>query len=225
MSAWSRGEAGLWAAAMSYALVRRYGHWTAGRRWAHEEGDSDGGPVGNRCCPRGSITTPEKTLARVVAALCEWRGRLESLAGWFEAYPLEPADVGGRRIPWVRAARHLIPQVTDRTGCGSGRHGHRCQALTRFLSRRGIAPDTAQGLNDQSIGGRFLSWNDPDRALVEGIAERLALSLRPDAGTRSAEPTPDHPERWLAVREAVPWQEAPDNRDPARCCLPGLAPD
>ncbi|WUD77170.1 Fic family protein [Streptomyces sp. NBC_00510] len=77
---------------MSHALVERYGRWAVGWRWAHDEGDFDGGPVGNWCCPRDSITTPEETLARVVAALCEWRGWLESLAGWFEAYPLKAPD-------------------------------------------------------------------------------------------------------------------------------------
>jgi hypothetical protein len=186
MSAWSHGEAKLWADAMSHALVQHYGRWTVGLRWAHDEGDFDGGPVGNWCCPRDSITTPEETLARVVAALCEWRGWLESLAGWFEAYPLELTDVGDQRILWERAARNLILQVTDRTGCGSGWHGHCRQVLTWFLSRWGVAPDAAQDLVDQAIGGRFLSWTGPDMALVEDIAERLALSLRPDDSTQRA---------------------------------------
>jgi hypothetical protein len=34
----------------------------------------------------------------VSAALCEWRGRLENLAGWFETYPLDLAAVEDRRI-------------------------------------------------------------------------------------------------------------------------------
>ncbi|MEV7405893.1 Fic family protein [Streptomyces sp. NPDC091267] len=220
MSAWSHGEASMWADAMSHALAERYGPWTVGWRWAHDEGDFDGGPVGNWCCPRDSITTPEETLARVVAALCEWRGWLESLAGWFEAYPLELADIEDQRILWERAARNLILQVTDRTGCGSGWYGHCRQVLTWFLSRWGIAPDTAQDLVDQAIGGRFLSWTGPDIVLVDDIAEQLALSVRPDGSTRSAEPTPDsrsaeptpdHLKRWLAVREAVPWHQAPDS--------------
>ncbi|MGV2916562.1 Fic family protein [Streptomyces alfalfae] len=209
MSAWSHGEARLWADAMSQALVERYGRWTLGWRWAHDEGDFDGGPVGNWCCPRDSITTPEETLPRVVAALREWRGWLESLAGWFDAYPLELADVGDQRILWERAARNLILHVTDRTGCGSGWYGHCRQVLTWFLSRWGIAPGTARDLVDQAIGGRFLSWTGPDIVLVDDVAERLSLSLRPDDGTASAEPLADHLERWLAVRAAVPWQEAP----------------
>ncbi|MDT0469643.1 Fic family protein [Streptomyces gibsoniae] len=210
MNAWSWDKGEPWADAMSHALAEHYGRWTVGWRWAHDEGDFDGGPVGNWCCPRDSITTPEETLARVIAALCEWREWLESLARWFEAYPIDLADVDDQRILWERAARNLILQVTDRTGCGSGWHGHCRQVLTWFLSRWGVAPDLAQQWVDQAIGGRFESWTGPDPVLVDDVAERLAQSLRPDDGARSAGPTPDHLRRWLAVRENVPWQQVPD---------------
>ena len=50
-----------------------------------------------------SLTTPEETITRVVAALCEWRGWLETLAGWFEAYPLDPAAIDDQRILWDAA--------------------------------------------------------------------------------------------------------------------------
>ncbi|MFJ7965488.1 Fic family protein [Streptomyces sp. NPDC096324] len=214
MTAWSSDEGRPWADAMSHALAEHYGRWTVGWRWAHDEGDFDGGPVGNWCCPRDSITTPEETIARVVAALCEWREWLESLAGWFDAYPLNLAEVEDQRILWERAVRNLILQVTDRTGCGSGWHGHCRQVLTWFLSRWGVAPDPAQDLVDEAIGGRFASWTGPDPALVEDVAERLALSVRPDDEVPSAGPTLDHLERWLTVRESVSWQEVPgDGRD------------
>ncbi|MFE2872369.1 Fic family protein [Embleya sp. NPDC059259] len=181
-----------------------------GWRWAHDEGDFDGGPVGHWCCPRDSITTPEETLARVVAALCEWRGWLENLAEWFEAYPLDLATIEDQRILWDRAARNLILQVIDRTGCGSGWHGHCRQVLTWFLARWGVAPDVAHDLVEEAVGGRFHSWTDPDTVVVDDIAEQLARSLRPDDGTRSAGPVPDHLRRWLALRETVPWHQAPD---------------
>ncbi|MFE1109221.1 Fic family protein [Streptomyces rochei] len=210
MSAWSSGEGRPWADAMSHALAERYGRWTVGWRWAHDEGDFDGGPVGNWCCPRDSITTPQETLARVVAALCEWRGWLESLAGWFDAYPLNLSEVEGQRILWERAARNLILQVTDRTGCGSGWHGHCRQVLTWFLIRWNVAPDVAEKLVDDAIGGRFESWIGPDPVVVEDVAERLSLSLRPDHAGRAGGLAQDHLERWLAVRETVPWHEAPD---------------
>ncbi|QGV82962.1 Fic family protein [Streptomyces ficellus] len=211
MCAWSWDEGRPWADAMSHALAEYYGRWTVGWRWAHDEGDYDGGPVGSWCCPRDSITTPEETLDRVVAALCEWREWLESLAGWFDAYPLDLTDVEDQRILWERAARNLILQVTDRTGCGSGWYGHCRQVLTWFLSHWGVEPGLAQELVDEAIGGRFASWTGPGPRLVDDVAERLALSLRPDDRARPAGPaTRDHLERWLAVRATVPWCEAPD---------------
>ncbi|MEU0177190.1 hypothetical protein ABZ178_28175 [Streptomyces massasporeus] len=153
MGAWSWGEARLWADAMSQALVEQYGRWAAGFRWSHDEGDFDGGPVGHWCRPRDSITTPEETLTRVVAALCEGRGWLESLAGWIDAYPLDLETVEDDRLMWDRAARNLILQVTDRTGCGSGWHGHCRQVLTWFLDRWAVAPDVTEELVEQAIGG------------------------------------------------------------------------
>ncbi len=197
---WSRGEGDLWADAMSAELSRHYGRWALGWRWAHDEGDFDGGPVGHWCCPQHSITTSEETLDRVVAALCEWREWLESLAGWFDAYPLHLAEIEDQRILWESAARNLIWQVTDRTGCGSGWYGHCRQVLTWFLSRWGVGSDVAQRLVDEAIGGRFKSWTAPDIVLVDDIAEQLALSVRPEDAARPAEPLPDHLERWLTVR-------------------------
>lgn len=214
MSTWDDGEAKLWADAMSHALAERYGHWAVGWRWAHDEGDFDGGPVGSWCCPQHSITTAEETLDRVAAALCEWRAWLESLAGWFEAYPLEPTAVADQRILWAQAARNLIWQVVGRTGHGSGWHGHCAQVLTWFLCRWHVPADVAQALVAEAIGGRFHSWTSPETVLVDDVAERLARSLRQDDTTGPepgpGEPTPDHLERWLAVRESVPWQDVPD---------------
>lgn len=211
MSGWADGEAEMWATAMSHALAERYGSWAVGWRWAHAEGDFDGGPVGSWCCPRDSVTTPEETLTRVVAALCEWRGWLERLAGWFETYPLEPATAADQRVLWERATRNLIDQVVDQTGCGSGWYGHCHQVLTWFLSRWHVAADVAKEMVDQAIGGRFDSWTSPDTVLVDDVAERLALSVRPDVAPSPSEAAPDHLERWLAVRASVPWQDAAES--------------
>lgn len=208
---WSWGAGKVWADVMSYALAERYGRWAVGWRWAHDEGDFDGGPVGSWCCPRDSITTPEETLDRVVAALREWREWLESLTRRFDAYPLDLAGIGDQRILWERAARNLILQVADRTGCGSGWHGHCSQVLTWFLSRWKVAPDIARDLVDQAIGGRFHSWTGPDTVLVDDVAERLARMLRPDDRVRPAGPATDHLEEWLVVRGTVAWREAPDD--------------
>lgn len=211
MSAWSWGEAMLWADAMSHALAEHYGRWVVGWRWSNDEGDFDGGPIASWCCPRDSITSPQETLDRVVAALREWREWLETLARWFEAYPLDVAIIEDQRILWERTARNVILQVVDRTGCGSGWHGHCHQVLAWFLSRWGVAPDTAERLVVQAIGGRFLSWTSPDAVLVEDVAEQLAEALRPDGDTRPhVLQQPDHLKAWLAVREAVPWHECPN---------------
>ena len=228
MSTWSWEVAGLWADAMSYALVRHYGRWTLGWRWSHDEGDFDGGPVGNWCCPRDSVTTPEDTLDRVTAALCEWRGWLEDLARWFEAHPLlDLAAVDDQRILWERAARNLIIQVSDRTGAGSGWHGHCRQVLTWFLTRWAVAPETARELVDRAIDGRFLSWTSPDTVLVDDVAESLARSLRPGLGAQRTEPEIDHLERWLVLREEIPWHECPgsDEEEPVVAAHDGAAED
>ncbi|MFB6634479.1 Fic family protein [Streptomyces sp. NPDC056362] len=227
MDAWSWDAGKPWAEAMAHALVEHYGRWTVGWRWAHDEGDFDGGPVGNWCCPRDSITTPRETVARVVAALCEWRAWLESLAGWFDAYPLDLAGIEDQRILWERGARNLILQVVDRTGCGSGWHGHCRQVLTWFLSRWGVAPDLAREWVEEAIGGRFASWTGPDPELVEDVAERLALSVRQDDTPRPAGPATDHLERWLDVREGVPWHEVTqdDRDDPVTPSRDGVVED
>ncbi|WP_042429713.1 Fic family protein [Streptacidiphilus anmyonensis] len=212
MTAWTRESAWPWADAMSQALVERYGRWTVGWRWSHDEGDFDGGPVGHWCCPRDSITTPEETLPRVVAALSEWRGWLESLAGRFEAYPLDLASATEDRTLWELAARRLILHVVDRTGCGSGWHGHCRQVLRWFLAHWGVAPDVAEELVADAVGGRFRSWTGPDPAIVDEVAERLAASLPTASGSWSAATPldpPDHLRRWLAVRDAVDWDAAP----------------
>ncbi|MGW7660773.1 Fic family protein [Streptomyces sp. NPDC054756] len=210
---WGWEEARPWADAMTWALAEHYGRWVVGWRWAHDEGDFGGGPVGSWFSPLHSVTTPDETLDRVTAALREWREWLERLAAWFEAYPLDLAGIDDQRILWDRTARTLILHVTDRTGCGSGWYGHCHQVLSWFLSRWGVPPDGAAHLVEQAIGGRFKSWTGPDPALVEDISERLADAVRPDATLTTAAPPapPDHLERWLSVRDSVPWHEAGDS--------------
>lgn len=208
---WGWEEAGPWADAMTRALAEHYGSWVVGWRWAHDEGDFDGGPVGSWCSPLHSVTNPDETLDRVTAALREWREWLESLAAWFEAYPLDLAGIDDQRILWDRTARALILHVADRTGCGSGWYGHCHQILGWFLSRWGVPVDDAAQMVEQAIGGRFESWTCPDPVLVEDVAERLADAVRPGATAATASPAlPDHLERWLAVRDSVPWHEAAD---------------
>lgn len=183
---WSHREGWDWAEAMTGELVARYGRWSTGWRWSLDEGDLGGGPVGGWCCTLHSITTPEETLERVAASLCEWRGWLEYLARRFDAYPLGdlPAeDAEGRRDAWERATHHLILQVLDRTGPGDAWYAHCRQVLTWFLTRWEVAPRTADTLVEEAIGGRFGSWIAPEGKLVHEVAEQLAGALEPAAET------------------------------------------
>ncbi|MEV6209138.1 Fic family protein [Kitasatospora sp. NPDC051914] len=223
---WAWDVAKPWSDAMTHVLIERYGRWAAGWRWSLGEGDVDGGPVENWCCGSHSITTPEQTLDQVVAALCEWRDWLEHLAEWFEAYPLDPETLVADRILWERAARNLILQVADRTGAESGWYGHCQQVLGWFLSYWGVAPELAERLVQQAVGGRFKSWIAPDTVLAEDVAERLVGPLRPQDTHWSPDPgeLPDHLERWLAVRESVPWPDGEDS-GPATSVRDGAAED
>ncbi|QNP68720.1 Fic family protein [Streptomyces roseirectus] len=216
-----------WADAMTWALREEYGRWVAGWRWALDEGDFDGGPVGSWCCAAHSMTSPDETLQRVVAGVVEWREWLESLAGWFEAYPLDPGDVEEQRVLWECAVRKLILHVVDRTGAGSGWHGHCRQVLRWFLGRWGVPPALARELVDDAVGGRFTSWTGPDAVLVDDVAERVAGSLRADdvRGPEADGAPPDHLALWLAVREATPWEEAPPDRTPVSPGTDGAVED
>lgn len=183
---WSHDEGWHWAHAMTEDLAARYGRWSTGWRWAHDEGDLGGGPVGGWCCTLHSIGTPEETLARVAASLCEWRDWLEYLSRRFDAYPLSTSDPEDRRDAWERATQHLILQVLDRTGSGDAWYSHCRQVLSWFLTRWEVPPQTAGTLVEEAIGGRFESWTMPEGKLVDDVAEQLAAFLEP--GT---EPPPD----------------------------------
>ncbi|MDQ0602233.1 hypothetical protein QF037_006578 [Streptomyces canus] len=176
---WSNTEGADWAKAMTEDLVARYGRWSTGWRWAVDEGDLGGGPVGAWCCTLHSITTPEETLERVAASLCEWRDWLEYLDRRFDAHPLAGLSAEDRRDAWERATHHLIIQVLDRTGSGDAWYGHCRQVLTWFLTRWEVPPDTADTLVEEAIGGRFESWTAPEGKLVTDVAQQLAGALEP----------------------------------------------
>ncbi|WP_199553177.1 Fic family protein [Streptomyces sp. N35] len=206
---WAHDVAGRWADAMSYALIEEYGVWASGWRWARDEGDFDGGPVGHWCCPHDSMTTPGETLAKVVDSLSEWRAWLEDLAACFEAHPLDQVTVTHEPLPWEIGARRLITRVADRTGCGSGWHRHCRQVLTWFLSRWGVAPAVAEELVNEAVGGRFHSWTEPEPEAIGEVAERLAGSVPNMPGTESPRREPDRIPQWLEVRDTAPWHDCP----------------
>ncbi|GAA1976735.1 Fic family protein [Catenulispora subtropica] len=215
-----REEADLWTDAMTFALVERFGVWALG--WTHRE--RDGGPVWSWCCTADSVTTPEETLERVVAAVGEWREWVEGLAWRFEAYPLDLAAIEEQRILWERTARSLILRVIDRTGCSGGWYGLCHQVLRWFLMRWGVSPAAATVLVEDAVGPRFHSWVRPEPLVVDEIAEQLAGSLEPGHGAWPVGTAADHLQRWLDVRESVPWHEAMENADAADVAGAPLVP-
>lgn len=174
---WAHEDGDAWADSMTQAVVERFGHWASGWRWAMDEGDFGGGPVGSWCCSNHSIDEPEETLERVTNALVEWRGWLEDLAERFDRYPLAGLSDADQVAMWERGAVHLIHHVVDRTGAGDAWYRHCAQVLTWFLARWGITESRAEHLVDQAIGGRFSSWCDPAESVVRDIAEQIARSV------------------------------------------------
>ncbi|WP_328450433.1 hypothetical protein [Amycolatopsis sp. NBC_00438] len=179
--AWSGTEGAAWADELTRAMTGRFGRWAAGWRWAHDEGDIGGGPVAAWCCPRDSITTPAATLERVAAALCEWRGWLEELAGRFDRYPPDAVPAEERRRVPERATTDLVTAVVERTGAGDAWYLHCKQVLTWFLTRWGVTAETAEAEVERAVSGDFESWTAPDTGLVDEVAGRLAVSSPPES--------------------------------------------
>ena len=119
-----------WVNDLTERLAGRYGQWALGWRWAHDEGEIGGGPVWAWCCATHSVTTPEQTLARVTAALLEWRRWLEELAGAFDRHTLD-----GDRLAWEQGVARLVTMVVDRTRAGDAWYEHCLQVLQWFLAR------------------------------------------------------------------------------------------
>ncbi|MBE1532779.1 hypothetical protein [Actinomadura algeriensis] len=166
-----------WANAMSAALVDRYGRWTIGWRWGHDESEFGGGPVASWCCPPHSVTTPDETLDRVARSLVEWRAFIEDVAERFARFPVRAAPPEDREWMWERAAVHLITRTIDCTGAGDAWYGT-CEAvLGWFLAAAGVPAVEAAALVERAIGGRFGSWTAPEPAVVADVGERLAAGL------------------------------------------------
>lgn len=165
-----------WADDMTAALVQRYGRWAVGWRWARDEGDLGGGPVGAWCCPDHSMKSPEGTVQAVAAALGEWRAWLERLAEQFGKHPLKDADPVARHRIWRRAAIELIAMVVDQTSAGDAWYTHCQQVLGWYLSRWGVPDQTAFKAVRKAVRGRFESWIEPPADLVGEVVTELRLS-------------------------------------------------
>ncbi|MBM2614966.1 hypothetical protein JIG36_05255 [Actinoplanes sp. LDG1-06] len=168
---------GHWLETVTVGFADRYGRWVVGWRWSTGEGDLDGGPIGNWCCFAHSATTPEATAEAIAASLLEWRDWLDELAERFDRYlPMAPGDLDG----WERAVAHLITAVGDRTQYDSGWYGCCRTVLGWFLEAAGIELARRAELLTHAIGGRFQSWVEPPRMVVESVAETLARRVTVD---------------------------------------------
>lgn len=158
-------------------LAARYGRWTCGWHWALGEGGG-GGVVVSWCCESHSVGEPEVTAAKVVASLLEWRDWLEELAERFaELAPPAGVDAEDRSWHLERAAVRLVTVVLDRTGHECGWYSLCHTVLTWFLSSTGMGPEDAREAVKAAIGGRFKSWTEPPRTLVDAVGEDLAVGL------------------------------------------------
>jgi len=179
---WSHGEARDWAQEMTRALAERFGRWAVGWRWAHL--DLGGGPVGAWCCPRDSVGSTADTLAAVTGALCEWRAWLEELAEYFDRHPLDDPSPEYRQLAWEYATSGLVTRVVERTEADDAWYVHCKQALTWFLTRWGVDPETARIRVGQAVAGRFHSWLEPESGVVSDVAGRLAAAAEPEGPAR-----------------------------------------
>ncbi|MCZ4119831.1 hypothetical protein [Streptomyces sp. H39-S7] len=158
-------------------LAARYGRWACGWDWAVGEGGG-GGVVASWCCSSHSVGEPAATARAVVASLLQWRDWLEELAEQFARLaPPVGADAEDRSWYLERAACRLVTVVIDRTNTECVWYGLCHTVLTWFLSFAGMEEEAAKKAVGAAIGGRFKSWVEPSRALVDAVGEDLAVGL------------------------------------------------
>ncbi|MFI1255429.1 hypothetical protein ACH4U6_16855 [Streptomyces netropsis] len=176
-SADAEWEKHLFTSEVTALLAARYGRWACGWHWAIGEGGG-AGIVTSWCCESHSLGDPAATAAKVVASLLEWRDWLEELAERFARLaPPVDADDAARSRHVERATTRLVTVVVDRTGAECGWYGLCHTVLTWFLSSTGMDRESARKVVDTAIGGRFASWTEPSRTLVDAVGEDLATGL------------------------------------------------
>jgi len=190
------------------ALVGEYGAWAAGWNWAASEPGS-GGPVRAWCCPRDSLlrkgekADPHRSVARVVAALEDWRAFLEELVAQFVLI-----DEATRDEPLARATEHaaarLLPLILERTDAEDAWYSTFAHVLTWYLEARAVPAECVGAIVHETISGRFASWTAPEAALAETTFTELGqVVAAAEAAARDAREdiTSDSVAEWLAVRE------------------------
>ncbi|MER7379714.1 hypothetical protein [Streptomyces lanatus] len=193
MEGWWEGER--WCEHQVDAIIRdRYGNWAQGWNWCYRYG----GPIGSWVTGPSSVTTPDETAARAVAALLEWRQWLEEMAWRFaELAPPPEASPEDRSWHLERACVRLVTVVLD-SGAEGGWHGLATQVLRWFLTSTGMGLEDAEEAVENAIGGRFESWVTPERTVIESVGDDLAVGLTghpPYRGHREREALEDFHDR------------------------------
>ncbi|SCD59887.1 hypothetical protein GA0115240_11615 [Streptomyces sp. DvalAA-14] len=168
---WWEGER--WCERQVDGVIReRYGAWAWGWSWSHH----DGGPIGSWVGAK-SVTTPDATAARVVAALLEWRQWLERAARRFaELAPPPDAAPEDRGRHLERACARLVTFALG-TGSEGGWYGKASMVLCWYLITTGMDRAEAVRAVDGAIGGRFESWTVPQRKLIASVGKDLAAGV------------------------------------------------
>ncbi|ARF83384.1 hypothetical protein HS99_0018475 [Kitasatospora aureofaciens] len=189
MAGWWQAEH--WCERQVDAVIReRYGSWAWGWNWCYRHG----GPVGSWVSGPSSVTTPDETATRAVAALLEWREWLERLAQRFTELAPPPHTCPEDRSWYLeRACVRLVTHVLD-SGAEAGWQGLASVVLTWFLTATGMGRAEAGQAVERAIGGRFKSWVNPGRTLIESVGEDLAADLTGHI------PYPDH-RQWADLEE------------------------
>ncbi|MEU2616795.1 hypothetical protein ABZ642_01315 [Streptomyces sp. NPDC007157] len=172
MAGWWQAER--WCERQLDAIVRdRYGNWAQGWNWCYRYG----GPIGSWVTGPSSVTTPEETATRVVAALLEWRQWLEAMAQRF-AELAPPPEASPEHRSWYleRACVRLVTLTLD-TGAEGAWYGQAALVLRWFLGTTGMDRGEAEQAVESAIGGRFESWITPGHVLIESVGEDLAVGL------------------------------------------------
>ncbi|WP_254646601.1 hypothetical protein [Streptomyces sp. GbtcB6] len=173
MAGWWQGER--WCERQVEAIIwERYGSWAWGWNWCHRYG----GPIGSWVSGPSSVTTPDETAARVVAALLEWREWLERTAQRFaELAPPPDASPEDRSWHLERACVRLVTYALDFSGAEGGWYGQASMLLGWFLTTTGMDQAEARQAVDSAIGGRFKSWITPEQTLIDAVGDDLAVDL------------------------------------------------
>ncbi|MGW3018135.1 hypothetical protein [Streptomyces longwoodensis] len=172
MAGWWQAE--YWCENQVDAIIRdRYGNWAQGWNWCYRHG----GPIGSWVTGASSVTTPDETAGRVVAALLEWREWVERTAQRFaELAPPPEAPPEDRSWYLERACVLLVTHALD-SGAEGGWHGQAALVLRWFLTTTGMSRAEAEQAVERAIGGRFKSWVSPERTLIGSVGEDLAVGL------------------------------------------------